>query len=143
MKSNVVRIICLAVLASLFAALLASCGSSGRNSEVSGSGDAAPYVNPLKGYEKIPVMDIKKELNDGKLDLREYKFLKTNLFTSGDKTYDWFAFYNACVSGEIKLTDPEAASYASDSFDTFEEFGLTGFKEQANTILDAVKGLAG
>ena len=120
--------------------------SSGTTSD---SGSAAPqtedapdvpYVNPLEGKETVS-----EEFAVGEnLSLRQYKLLKSMLFEDkGGKSYNWYEFYNACIRGEIKLTDTDAVTYAGDSFEFFEEFGMENEMAQAQTVVDAAKGLAG
>ena len=102
-----------------------------------------PYTNPLEGTETIPEPEIKVENDDGGMTMREYKFFKTRLFEAKDGTkYNWFQFYNACVTGKIRLDDAEVLSFAEECFDFFEDNEFAQ-RDNAETLVNAAKGLIG
>ncbi len=103
----------------------------------------ATYVNPLEGYETLSE-DYSVANDENGVSMREYKFYRTHQFDKGDgTTYSWFQFYNACVTGELRLNDQAVVEYAEDCYDFFEDNEVQRELEHAKTLLDAAKGLAG
>ena len=97
------------------------------------------YVNPLEGAETVSEEFEMTEENG--MSMEEYKFLKRAFFSKGDKDYNWFEFYNACVSGELRLTDVEVADYIKDCSELFAENDFESEAAQAEILLEALKGL--
>ena len=80
----------------------------------------------------------------GGMTLREYKFYKTHLFEAKDGTqYNWFQFYNACVTGKIRLDDTEVLSFADECFEFFDDNDIPVQRDNAETLVNAAKGLIG
>ena len=105
--------------------------------------ESTAYANPLEGYETLSE-DYSVANDENGVSMREYKFYRTHQFDKGDgTTYSWFQFYNACVTGELKLNDPAVIEYAEDCYDFFEDNEVPRELEHAKTLLDAAKGLAG
>ena len=120
-----------------------STANSAADSSTDTAEPEAPYTNPLAGTETIPEPEIKVENNDGGMTMREYKFFKTHLFEAKDGTkYNWFQFYNACVTGKIRLDDAEVLSFAEECFDFFEDNEFAQ-RDNAETLVNAAKGLIG
>lgn len=120
-----------------------STANSAADSSTDTAEPEAPYTNPLAGTETIPEPEIKVENDDGGMTMREYKFFKTHLFEAKDGTkYNWFQFYNACVTGKIRLDDAEVLSFAEECFDFFEDNEFAQ-RDNAETLVNAAKGLIG
>ncbi len=97
------------------------------------------YVNPLEGAETVSE---EIELNEEEgMSMAEYRLLKKSYFTAGDKKYTWFEFYNACVTGELKLTDPNVADFINECNDVFVENEFKTEADQAAVLVEALKGL--
>ena len=100
------------------------------------------YDNPLEGLETISE-DTSVSNDPYGISLRELKFYKNQKFEKDGATYYWLEFYNACVRGELKLTDPDVVTYAEECLEFFEENDIDREVTHAKTLLDAAKGLAG
>ena len=158
------KLISLLIITALAAALiLSSCGASGDKSaetdaaatETEAATDTGTetdavdtdqpetaddsYVNPLEGAETVSEEFEMNEENG--MSMTEYKFLKRAFFSKGDKDYNWFQFYNACVRGELKLTDAEVADYIKDCSELFAENEFETEAAQAESLHEALKGL--
>ena len=166
---NIIRIICAIIIVSLAVSLLASCGEDAKGTDsAASSGDTAAsdvstsesaadtaedtqdadtgdsYVNPLEGLETVAEDLSDAEDDEGGISMREYKYLKTVVYTGEDGSeYNWLQFYNACVKGELKLADPAVAEYARACLEDFEAMEFSAIAEQAKTIVDAAAGLNG
>lgn len=77
----------------------------------------------------------------GKFTTKSYKYIKSNLFkssTTGFK-YNWYEFYNACVTGVLDITDAECLSYAEECLAFFNENELPDEAAQATALIGAAK----
>ena len=77
----------------------------------------------------------------GKFTTKSYKYIKSNLFkssTTGFK-YNWYEFYNACVTGVLDITDAECLSYAEECLAFFSENELPDEAGQATALIGAAK----
>ncbi len=167
MKTAKILISFILILTVAFSALLSGCGAKDDDADKQADGTAAnisavpadsvpatdapsdtaeteaPYVNPVEGLETVGE-DLKVALDESGLSMREYKLLKANLYTdAAGKEYNWFEFYNACIRGELKLTDPAVVEFAQSLIEDFENQDLPLEKEQAETLINAAKGLNG
>ena len=112
---------------------------AGSEAETEPGATGEPYENPLEGFETVSE-ELEIDEENG-MSMAEYRLLKRMLFTTGEKEYTWFEFYNACVSGELRLTDPDVAEYLNECSGIFAENGFENEAAQANAILEAMKGL--
>ncbi len=103
---------------------------------------ASDYVNPLEGLETISE-DTSVTNDDSGISLRELKFYRNQQFEKNGVTYHWFSFYNACIRGELKLTDPDVVTYVEECYEFFEENNVAKEIVHAKTLLDAAAQLAG
>ncbi|MBQ7714585.1 MAG: hypothetical protein IJT70_01815 [Clostridia bacterium] len=155
--------IILALLLALSVALFAGCGDKEKGdpqgTENASTGSVQTSTDPgsaetpdkesanalqseaLEGLESVEEDLSGDDVISGKYDSSAYNFLKRSRFSSGDKEYSWFEFYNACLTGEIDLTDPEAVIFAKRCLEFFTENELEEETAQANSIIEAAKEL--
>ena len=100
------------------------------------------YVNPLEGLEMLSE-DTSVANDDNGITLREFKFYRNHQFEKNGVTYHWFSFYNACVKGELRLSDPDVVNYARECYEFFEENDVEREIAHAKTLIDAAEKLAG
>ena len=75
-----------------------------------------------------------------KFTTKSYKFIKNNPFKTEDGySYNWYEFFNACVTGELNVKDEACQKYAAECLGYFEEFGLDDEASQATTLIEAAK----